>query len=332
VSQLKNKTQIQKEREIRLRKLEWFLRRTFSRYARVSTRQGIFKLDLKDESISRKMFILKQYELKWTNKVIDFLEQGGYYRRSQKGTILDIGANNGVISIGMLYLRQFFRAIAIEPEPHNFSLLKKNSELNLFQNRMLCLLYAVSDKQGVLEFEVSRRYMGLHRVRRKIDTGTVIPINETEKRDIVTVPSDTLENILGKVPAEFVDNIHLIWIDIQGYEGYAFLGAEKLLSKNIPVVTELWPYGILSGGLTMEVYCQIAEKYWQDYWVLDEEQLTRHPISELISLMELLNKLGKYTNIILTKSILIIYPVYSCCFAFVASYHDLCQRSMNVLY
>jgi FkbM family methyltransferase len=301
VSQLNNKTQTQKDREIRLRKWEWLLRRTFSRYARVSTRQGIFELDLKDESISRKMFILKQYELKWTNRVVIFLEEKGYYKSSQKGTILDVGANNGVISIGMLYLRQFFRAIAIEPEPHNFNLLKKNVELNKFQERMICLPYAISDKQAVLEFEVSKRYLGVHRVRRKTDTETVIPINETEKRNIVTVSSDTLENVLGKVPAEFVDSIHLIWIDIQGYEGYAFQGAENLLSKNIPVVTELWPYGILSGGMTTEVYCQIAERFWQYYWVLDEEILTRHPISELIGLMEILCKSGKYTNIILTK-------------------------------
>ena len=121
------------ERRIRLRKWEWRLRRLFTRYARVSTRQGIFELDLKDESISWKMFVQKQYELKWTNRVVKFLEEKGYYKVSQKGTVLDVGANNGVISIGMLYLRQFYRAIAIEPEPHNFSLLQKNVKLINFK-------------------------------------------------------------------------------------------------------------------------------------------------------------------------------------------------------
>jgi FkbM family methyltransferase len=289
------------ERRIRLRKWEWRLRRLFTRYARISTRQGIFELDLKDESISWKMFVQKQYELKWTNRVVKFLEEKNYYKVSQKGTVLDVGANNGVISIGMLYLRQFYRGIAIEPEPHNFSLLQKNVILNQLQNRMICLPYAISDKQGELEFEISKRYLGVHRVKRKTNTEIIAPLSETEKREIVKVPSDTLEQVLLKVPAEFLDNIHLIWIDIQGHEGYAFQGSGNLFSRDIPVVTELWPYGILSGGMTAKTYCQIAEKFWKYYWMLDEEQLTRHLITELAGSMEVLEKSGKYTNIILTK-------------------------------
>ncbi len=299
--QTTNKNRRRKDWEIRVRKWEWILRRMFTRYTKVPTRQGIFKLDLKDESISWKMFVQRQYELKWTNRVVKFLEEKGYYKFSQKGTVLDVGANNGVISIGMLHLRQFRRAIAIEPEPHNFGLLEENVTLNQFQDRMICLPYAISDKQGELEFEVSKRYLGVHRVKRKTDAETVVPLAETEKRNIVKVPSDTLDHILAKAPADFVDNIHLIWIDIQGYEGYAFQGAENLFSRYIPVVTELWPYGIVSGGMTTETYCKIAEKFWQSYWALDEEQLTRHPISELSGLMETLAKTGKYTNIILTK-------------------------------
>ena len=296
-----NKNRRQKDREIRLRKWEWYLRRIFARYARVSTRQGIFELDLKDESISWKMFVLRHYELNWANRVVKFLDESGYYKYSQKGTVLDIGANNGVISIGMLHLHQFYRAIAIEPEPHNFNLLEKNVALNQLQDRMICLPYAISDKQGEVEFEISRRYLGVHRVKRDSTVAIPTPTNENEKREIVKVPSDTLEHLLERAPAEFVDNIRLIWIDIQGHEGYAFQGAESLFSRDIPVVTELWPYGILSGGMTTKAYCEIAEKFWRFYWILDEEQLTRHPISNLHDFMGTLARIGKYTNVILTK-------------------------------
>ena len=114
-------------------------------------------------------------------------------------------------------------------------------------------------------------------------------------------PASTIDHLLENLPAEFTDNIRLIWIDIQGYEGYAFRGAKDLLSREIPVVTELWPYGMVSAGMSADDYCEIARQFWQSYWALDEEELTRYPISDLGGFIEALGYAGRYTNIILTK-------------------------------
>ncbi len=43
-----------------------------------------------------------------------------------EGVLLDIGANIGIISIGMLTQGEMDRAIAIEPDPFNVELLRRN--------------------------------------------------------------------------------------------------------------------------------------------------------------------------------------------------------------
>jgi hypothetical protein len=36
----------------------------------------------------------------------------------------------------------------------------------------------------------------------------------------------------------------LLWLDIQGYEGFVLAAAEKILKSGPPMVTEFWPYGM----------------------------------------------------------------------------------------
>ncbi len=55
--------------------------------------------------------------------------------------------------------------------------------------------------------------------------------------------------------------IALVWIDAQGHEGHILAGAPRLLSTNIPVVAEYWPYGLKrSGGLAL-FHALVGEHY-----------------------------------------------------------------------
>ena len=91
-----------------------------------------------------------------------------------------------------------------------------------------------------------------------------------------------------------------MWIDVQGYEGYAFLGAKNLLSKGIPVVSKIWPYGIARAGMTQEQFCKIAENFWMNYYVMRRGKFVRYPIHTLGILFEELGYDGGYDNIIFT--------------------------------
>jgi hypothetical protein len=91
-----------------------------------------------------------------------------------------------------------------------------------------------------------------------------------------------------------------MWIDIQGYEGKAFLGAKNLLSRKIPVAAEIWPYGIERSGMTREQFCAIARDIWTHYWILRKGEFVRRAIDDLGRLYERLGSQGNFTNVIFT--------------------------------
>jgi hypothetical protein len=66
---------------------------------------------------------------------------------------------------------------------------------------------------------------------------------------------------------------------VQGYEGYVFRGASAFLSKGVPTVTEIWPEGIRSAGMSLEAFTDIVKSKWSDYWVLRGERFIRYPIA-----------------------------------------------------
>ena len=85
--------------------------------------------------------------------------------------MLDIGANIGLISTGLLLANAIEQAIAIEPEPENFRLLSQNVQQNDLAGRMCCLQMAVGDQPGSLTMEISPNNPGDHRIRRNPAAG-----------------------------------------------------------------------------------------------------------------------------------------------------------------
>lgn len=70
--------------------------------ATLKTKMGTFKVSIGvKDPISRNLFLHGEFELDLINEAMDLL-CGISGKPKGKGTILDIGANNGVISIGML--------------------------------------------------------------------------------------------------------------------------------------------------------------------------------------------------------------------------------------
>jgi FkbM family methyltransferase len=213
---------------------------------------------------------------------------------------LDIGANNGVVSIGMLATGEFEAAIAIEPDPRNFALLQGNIEVNDFGDRFACLNFAVSDQRSELEFELSEINYGDHRVRSQRPDAKSRELFNESKRRVINVPADTLDNLLAGLEADCARQVSLVWIDVQGYEGYVFRGATDLLARGIPVVSEIWPYGIERAGMSLETYCEIVSGIWPTYWTEQRGKLVQHPIGELPKYVAKLGRGTKHENVIFT--------------------------------
>lgn len=262
----------------------------------IPTKQGLFTVFCADSVIGRHLYCLGEYELDLTLKVRDFLHARN---KVWGGTVLDIGANMGVISIGMIHNGLMERAIAIEPEPRNFSLLQHNVRQNRLEDRVICLPYAASDIRSKVEFELSDENFGDHRIRPKRMHAPEL-FQESSRR-VTEVEADCLDHLLENLPKDFIDHIRLIWLDAQGHEGKIFLGGRRIFSRDIPVVSEIWPYGIKRVGMSEERFCSIAEDYWSSYWVIRRGRFFQYPISLLHLFFSELGYNGDFENVIFTK-------------------------------
>lgn len=286
---------------VELRLLQWAAMRRLRREVTLSTRQGRFTISTAaDDPIGRALYSQGEYELGYIEQVFRELEALGAWRSDGTDTILDVGANIGVISIGVLNRGLAARSIAIEPEPRNHDLLRRNARQNGLADRMLCLQRAVSDTASNVEFELSDSNFGDHRVRR----GPSAPADDAgdrygePSRAVILVEADRIDTLLAAAPAEFTDRIALMWIDVQGFEGYAFEGASRLLESGLPTMAEIWPYGLRRAGMGPERFCAIAERFWSEFRVLRRGRFVRYPIGMLGTFFEELGPDGEFDNVL----------------------------------
>jgi hypothetical protein len=78
------------------------------------------------------------------------------------------------------------------------------------------------------------------------------------------------------------------------------MGAKKLLSKGIPVVSEIWPYALKRSGMTLTEYCSNARNFWKNYWLMVGNDFVQYSID---TLDQFLYELADYEqpNIVFTQ-------------------------------
>jgi FkbM family methyltransferase len=281
-----------------LRSSWWDFNSKFRESITVTTKQGIFTVLLADSGIGKSLYCDRQFELASISETMKFLRSIQKCPPKGEGTIVDIGANNGVISIGALHIGELEKAIAIEPDPQNFSLLQHNVNQNGLKDRVICLPYAASHTKGELVFELSNTNYGDHRVRGIPNSAR--ELDRESERNVITVQADQLDNLLSDLPKDLTQTIALVWVDVQGFEGYVFMGAKGLLSKGVPVVAEIWPYGIERAGMAQEEFCSIVASIWSNYWVWRRGKFVRYPLNTLDILFDEVGYGGDHDNVIFT--------------------------------
>ena len=268
----------------------------------VKTKQGRLTISTRDEGIGAPLFRERQYEFDSSVRCVQFLKDSGYLPASDI-RILDIGANIGLISTGLLLADQVQKAVAIEPEPNNYGLLRRNVDQNDLSDRICCLNMAVNDKPSTLTMEISPGNPGDHRIRATPAAGATERLNESA-RQAIEVPSLPMTQILElpQVQQAGLSMPSLIWIDVQGYEGFVFKGLTTSHATGLPTVSEVWPYGILRAGMTLEEFHGIVSSLWSDYWVFRRQRFTRYPISVFDRYMEEIGPSGAHENVIFTQA------------------------------
>lgn len=244
----------------------------------ISTKQGRFKIrNAYRDAVSQSLYVEREFEQDMMDEYFELADKIGGSKSSERGTILDIGANTGIISVAMLNDYGFQNAIAIEPDPLNFAFLEANMALNGHSEKVTGINKAVSDAKTKLTFELSEVNHGDHRIRKEVSNRSDDLHNEVNRKTI-EVAGDTLDNLLSEIDPKVVDGISLVWIDVQGHEGYVFKGAKEFLKRKIPLVSEIWPYGVKRSGMEVAEFCEIIKSNWSTFWVRRRRGYIQYPI------------------------------------------------------
>ena len=253
------------------RKLRWGIVRggpgRTPRILTVPTANGILSFSNMDLHNAKALYIHRAWEIDLITTSMDYLKREGLVGKPGQDVLVDVGANLGMISIAMLKCGYFREAIAIEPDPRNFSLLKRNIEQNGLSDRIRPFPFAVTDEPGEVELELSDVNFGDHRVRAAAPSA---PTRMGEEgRDTVRVSARRLDDLLRTEACVGLERVGLVWVDIQGHEGRLFRGARETLGHGMPVISEFWPYGIRRSGLDRDAYAEVVRSLFARLAIVD---------------------------------------------------------------
>jgi len=205
------------------------------------------------------LFIIKK--LPWDKKEKDFI----YFLKQLKdgGTILDIGANIGVMSYHLATKKPKSQIISFEPVPVNYTNIEKIIGKYALSNIQIHK-YALGDANGEIEMVLpvvnSVKKHGLSHV---VHT-TITDYNDG---DIFKVPVKKLDE-LAELNQEDVQ-IKGIKIDVENFEYYVLKGGIELIKKHRPIIyAELW------GGVNRKLTFELLSVLGYSINIVDKGNLT----------------------------------------------------------
>ena len=150
--------------------------------------------------------------------------------------VLDIGANIGYYTALLSQeAGENGLILALEPDLESYKYLTKSIK-SLENKNVLSFPLAASNLRQRLPLYISKENRGDNRLYKN-----------NQKRDCIMVDCLTIDELSTKTKIESFD---LIKIDVQGYEPMVFQGMTKTInsSKNLTILTEFWPQGIMQAG------------------------------------------------------------------------------------
>lgn len=207
--------------------------------------------------------------------------------RSRVRRLIDVGANIGTITVPAVSRGYSETAIAIEPDPLNFKLLECNIRLSDLESRVQCVQAAAASRRvgNTLMLERSLDNYGDHRIATRSGTrpthGNAVAVDTVRLDDLVNEPSTGGD---------------LVWMDVQGYEAEVLLGAPRLLESGVPMVLEIWPFGLNEHGGLLRLIDSLGS--YSQFVDLAAEDKQWRPISDIEKLIEEIGPEGDFTDIL----------------------------------
>jgi FkbM family methyltransferase len=202
---------------------------------RVSNRSEVMLADDTDRFIGSSVLATGEFEFDLVAKAVNIL--------GPRRVIVDVGANIGTVCVPAVARGLAKRAIAVEPDPFNFRLLRCNTILNEVDHLVTCVRAAAGDRVDTVRLELAMDgNLGDHRVG-----------DGTGPRQSVEVPMQPLAPLLEPTHDD------LVWIDVQGSEAFVLAGWPVLAATGIPTVVEICPEFLRANGTLRSLVKQLGE-------------------------------------------------------------------------
>jgi FkbM family methyltransferase len=187
-----------------------------------------FLVSTQDPGLGKRLFAKgTRNDMKLLARVMARLDDAGLGRNARRGVFLDVGANIGTACLVAVTVHGFQRALALEPEPGNFALLRANAALNLLDDRIDSRRLAASAGAGHVELALTPVNSGSHQVRRA-----------KRGQQSIQVDAVALDGLLEE-EGLVAGDVGLVWIDVNGHELEVLRGAKTLLAGTVPLVLEV---------------------------------------------------------------------------------------------
>jgi FkbM family methyltransferase len=208
-----------------------------------------------DRVIGRSLFKTGEYDF---NKLELALKLIGRERSADVLMLYDVGANIGTISLHALKLGLIQKAKCFEPDHENYKLLKANSIINEIEDMVELHELALGSERGQIQLylsETSNR--GDHR---PMPLGGKISGRNSLNVDVA---------ILDDFYQEDFKKRDLVWVDVQGFEGFVLKGAQIFIRNQTPLVLEVWPRGMKNSGSYLDFLKVIKNSRYKCFYILD---------------------------------------------------------------
>jgi FkbM family methyltransferase len=201
-----------------------------------------------DKTIARSVYASGDWDPLLVGTAFEALRGFGH---DPSGTVfLEVGANFGVYCLPAVSEFGFDRAVAYEPDPASFRLLSENIARNSLGEKVAAYHAALSTEPGELTLSLGTGNAGDNRI--------VGGVSDTRK-ETVQVPARTFDDEVdaGRIP---LDELGLVWLDVQGHEPEVLEGGRRLLDSEVPIVLE-YSTGMLSASARSRLEELIADHF-----------------------------------------------------------------------
>jgi len=236
-----------------------------------------FRLRL-DPVDSLELSIFQSYEPFETQLLTSEIQQGQ--------TIIDVGANIGYYTLLFSMLTgDMGRVFALEPEPHNYKILRENIDRNGRTN-IVAVNKAAGDVSGESFLYLSSKNYGDHQAYASDENRDRIIVQMAQIDDLVCGPVD------------------LVKLDVQGFEFAALKGMRQVLLNNpaITLFTEFCPAGLHQAGSDAGEFLRFLRSQDFEIFYINEYANRLDIANDEILLKRYSRAKGSHTNLLCRRT------------------------------